>query len=126
MDYYNIGNIEMEEEKAYFSFQYNVNLPDSYQNIKKNKKIKLPIFLTKLALENEHCEVAKNIVNELEKIELRIEPNLFNLKIKSNYFYKIQKNIYKSDKEELCGIFVERMRNFYTIILSDFYDEKYL
>lgn len=120
MNYYDIQDIELNESLIPLKFKYTILQPPYY--IKKNKTYHLPLYLTRFALENEHCFLAKKFLSENEKSELEIEPKMFNARKKSKYFFRLVKHAY-NEKNLASEVFVERMRNFSEKIYKEFFEE---
>ncbi|KAM0678977.1 hypothetical protein BDAP_000354 [Binucleata daphniae] len=116
MNYYNLKDILALEEKFTFKFATDIKLP-TVQVIKKNKKVKLPLYLAKFAFDNDHCTLVKDILNENEKKELEMAPQQYKLN-KHNYFYLTCQKL-KFDQELLYFIYVERMRYFLSFLFND-------
>lgn len=121
LQYFNLKDISALEEKFTFKFAINIKLPTN-QQIKKNKKVKLPLYLAKFALDNEHCVLVQDILKKDEKKEIEMAPSLFNLK-KYDYFYATSKKL-NFNADLLYYIYTERMRCFLQFLFDDDFEEE--
>lgn len=134
MEFYDINLILAEETKVTVKFNQDVDFfgfyfSENFSYIPKNQAVKIPFFMVDFLLENEHCILSDDFVQENIKNDLMAKPSLVNLN--ENYFnfynFGILISKYLNTRDFIFEVFCERAADFCQALFKDkLTDEYYL
>ncbi|TBU04316.1 hypothetical protein CWI36_0780p0010 [Hamiltosporidium magnivora] len=134
MEFYDLNLILAEETKVTVKFNHDVDFfgfyfAENLSYIPKNHSVKVPFFMVDFLLENEHCILVDDFVEENTKNNLMAKPSLVNLS--ENYFnfyyFGIIISKYLNIKDFLFEVFCERTSDFCNELFTDkLTDDNYL
>lgn len=130
MEYYDLSDILMREEKIGVSFPYKIDFFGisvlEEQDCLKDAALELPMFALDFILENEHCQVKTIPIDEELKHALRAKASIVDLRKMFANFHGFTLAIYKDEvsKRFFKEVFVNRIRDFAEKVITDDISEK--
>ncbi|KAK6090876.1 hypothetical protein P3W45_000121 [Vairimorpha bombi] len=123
---YSLENALVNETKVRVKFKHRINnfgffISDLFENIEPDAKVDIPLYIAKFFLENKHCTLCNEIIQEDIKNDIRANSSIINLSSMYSYFYYFVSNFY--DKEYVIEIMFSRYNKLYTLILKERLDE---